>query len=158
MVLICTRCKNEFQRPTKWVSANRCHGTLPYCSRKCSDAAHKKQVMLNCDECRKEISKQQSKFNRAEKHFCSKQCANTFRGRLIRGINHPYYKSGISSYRKRALEQYGEKCTICGYSISSVLEVHHRDKNRNNNVMQNLDVLCPTHHVEYEIGIRKYDG
>jgi hypothetical protein len=40
--------------------------------------------------------------------------------------------------------------------IEAVLEVHHKDSDRTNNELENLDVLCPTHHTEYQLGIRKY--
>lgn len=156
--LKCTRCGTEFKRPTKWIAANRCRGTLPYCSKECSYAAHRTTIHYKCDECGKDSSSKPSKYGKAENHFCSKQCANTFRGRLNRGKNHPLFRTGVSSYRKRAFEFYGERCTVpgCGYCTKEVLEVHHRDGDRRNNTVENLDVMCPTHHVEYEVGIRSY--
>ncbi len=66
------------------------------------------------------------------------------------------WNQGKSSYRKRALRFYGAACTVCGYSEKSVIQVHHKDHNRSNNRITNLDVLCPTHHVEYHKGIRRY--
>jgi chromosome segregation protein len=42
-----------------------------------------------------------------------------------------------------------QKCERCKYSkIPEVLHVHHKDRNRNNNIIENLEVLCPTCHEE----------
>lgn len=74
------------------------------------------------------------------------------------GENHPGFKNGIGTYRRIAREVYGNACTVCGYAIDCVLEVHHRDGDRTNNSIENLDVLCPTHHDEFEHGVRVYEG
>jgi 5-methylcytosine-specific restriction endonuclease McrA len=39
------------------------------------------------------------------------------------------------------------KCERCGYSEHpEILGVHHKDRNRHNNDLSNLEVLCPTCH------------
>lgn len=49
-----------------------------------------------------------------------------------------------------ALERAGYRCETCGYDrIRGVLRIHHRDKNRKNNELSNLRVLCPTCHEEW---------
>ena len=49
----------------------------------------------------------------------------------------------LHSYRERALKAYGATCNRCGYSdIEEMLDVHHRDKNRKNSKLENLEVLC----------------
>lgn len=88
---------------------------------------------------------------RGENNFCTQYCANTYNNNR-KGTG----ELNVHTYRTRALEFYGEACTICGYSIVIVLEVHHRDGDRSNNVIENLDVLCPNHHKEFETGVRTY--
>jgi 5-methylcytosine-specific restriction endonuclease McrA len=40
-----------------------------------------------------------------------------------------------------------EKCNRCGFnSIKAILGVHHRDRDRKNNALSNLEVLCPNCH------------
>jgi hypothetical protein len=51
------------------------------------------------------------------------------------------------------LERSGYACEICGYSkMSSVLEIHHKDWDRSNNDLGNLQVCCPTCHKEQHYG------
>lgn len=48
-------------------------------------------------------------------------------------------------YRKLAKENLPYKCAICGKSDR--LEVHHKDDNRKNNNLENLEYLCKRHHL-----------
>lgn len=49
-----------------------------------------------------------------------------------------------SGYREKALKELGKKCQECGSSENLV--VHHKDKNRANNNIENLEVLCRSCH------------
>lgn len=69
---------------------------------------------------------------------CSRACSNTY---FRSGEDNGNWKGGVS-YRKRALDFYGTVCCKCGYSNINALEVHHKDKNRENNEVSNLEVLC----------------
>lgn len=71
-----------------------------------------------------------------EQITCSRSCSNTY----FRT------KDGASTYRTRALNHYGEKCSLCGFTNLLALEVHHIDKNRDNNSIENLVVLCANCH------------
>lgn len=71
-----------------------------------------------------------------EQITCSRSCSNTY----FRT------KEGASTYRARALKHYGEKCNLCGFTNLLALEVHHKDKNRDNNSLDNLVVLCANCH------------
>jgi hypothetical protein len=51
-----------------------------------------------------------------------------------------------STVRKEALDHYPHRCVWCGFGISAVLEVAHLDGNRRHNALDNLALLCPTHH------------
>jgi hypothetical protein len=67
---------------------------------------------------------------------CSRACSNTY----FRT------KDGASTYRERALRHYGCTCNACGFTNLLALEVHHIDKNRENNSLDNLVVLCANCH------------
>lgn len=131
-------------------------GYKQYCTKECSRKSGIISKNYFCTTCHKEIIRTPSSLKRCKNGnvFCSRSCAITYNNKYS-GVKRNYV-DGKRVYRKRALEFYGERCTICGYDIKRVLEVHHRDFNRSNNDLSNLDVLCPTHHTEYQVGIRKY--
>jgi endogenous inhibitor of DNA gyrase (YacG/DUF329 family) len=140
MKLKCDFCKKIFLRERKTYNQKN-----HFCSLKCKGLfqTQNQTVIFKCDICGKKVIHSISLFNRSKsgKHFCSRSCGAIFNntGR------HNNYKDGNSIYRKRALKYYGTKCTICDYNIIKVLEVHHRDGNRKNNHIKNLDVLFPRH-------------
>jgi predicted restriction endonuclease len=78
---------------------------------------------------------------------------------LLRWIWHPrsieelYGRPREPGARKKALDHYGHRCAVCGYS--DVVEVHHRNGDRTNNDIRNLIVLCPNHHAIADRELRK---
>ncbi len=58
---------------------------------------------------------------------------------------HP--KRVVREYRKKAFRLLPNCCNRCGYNtIIKILEVHHIDKDRGNNNIENLEILCPNCH------------
>ena len=52
-----------------------------------------------------------------------------------------------SAQREAIIERRGNVCDACGdKKLTSNLEVHHKDRNRNNNESSNLRVLCKKCH------------
>ena len=56
-------------------------------------------------------------------------------------------KNGIAIYRREALEKYGCQCDMCEEIDETNLIVHHKDRNRKNNKIKNLQVLCKNCHL-----------
>lgn len=53
----------------------------------------------------------------------------------------------MASYRNIAISAgILTACSRCGCSDAEILEVHHRDRNRQNNQIENLEPLCPNCH------------
>lgn len=50
--------------------------------------------------------------------------------------------------KTRLLEERGIICERCGYATVEILQVHHRDRNRKNNNIDNLELICPNCHFE----------
>jgi len=57
------------------------------------------------------------------------------------------------NYRTLAFEQYDPVCAHCGFGIPSVLEVAHIDRDRHNNDVSNLVILCPNCHKMYDLDL-----
>ena len=80
-------------------------------------------------------------------YFCSRYCkdqAQRIGG--MSGIQPPHYGNG-KSYRKKAFATLPHKCADCEYEQYDVLVVHHLDRDRENNGINNLIILCPTCHA-----------
>jgi len=89
------------------------------------DRTKANQKVLNCKYCQRTISA----LNLA-KH--EKAC-----------IENPHWEG--SQYRDICFFHHAAKCVCC--REKNVVEVHHFDRNRENNLPENLIPLCPTHHA-----------
>ena len=80
-----------------------------------------------------------TKTGSKEKQTCSHLCANTFFKQAQKDEVLP------EQYAYRAKRAGMVKCAIC--SETEVVDIHHIDEDRNNNDLDNLMPLCPTHHA-----------
>ena len=156
---ICQNCKNFFQALSKEVK----RGNGKYCSKICSnEGVKKKQILRNslknkpnveCCYCKKMFYKNSSKQSRSRSglYFCCrehKDLAQTLQFGL-KEIQPTHFGTGESNYREIAFRIKPKICELCNYSKHpEILEVHHKDRNRENNAIENLEVLCPTCHME----------
>ncbi|MFB2877608.1 HNH endonuclease signature motif containing protein [Aerosakkonemataceae cyanobacterium BLCC-F46] len=96
---------------------------------------------------------------RAVEKYCSNKCQNDHRYKLyitswLAGQEDGTKKYGnVSNHLRRFLiEQYGEKCSLCGWCQVNPhtgkipVEVDHIDGNWQNNSPDNLRLLCPNCH------------
>ena len=95
------------------------------------------RVIKQCPVCSKKFEAILN--NRPEKITCSYSCSNTY---FRSGKFNPNWKD--SAYRTTCFEEHKKECVICGED--KIVAVHHFDENRNNNSVENLIPLCPTHH------------
>ena len=77
------------------------------------------------------------------------------------GEDHPNFRGGIKPdyYRGKAFAKYGRVCNRCRRThkpdgTALYLVVHHRDENRRNSHIDNLEVLCRTCHQQHHHGKR----
>ncbi len=73
-------------------------------------------------------------FYNKQIEVCSIKCA------AARTRSEQKYKS----YQKICYANHKRACVVCGENV--MVEVHHLDSNRENNLPSNLIPLCPTHH------------
>lgn len=129
-------------------------GRRKYCSMVCFRKGSQNRVTVTCDNCKTVFLRCPSNLNtKTGKHFCSNKCKDSAQ-RLDSGIDYglPHYKNG--SYRRRALREHGSQCNRCGYSeYPGMLDVHHVDRDRSNNTLDNLEVLCVWCHIMETRGV-----
>ena len=48
----------------------------------------------------------------------------------------------------RLLKDRGSKCERCSYNKNEILQVHHKNRNKNDNSLENLELICPNCNYE----------
>ena len=116
--------------------------TAKYCSSKCY---HKSMIgrgktKYNCFHCHIDFFAPKT----TNRKYCSRNCVN----KASKEIFNPVF----STFRKMMLSRNMIiQCNRCGFDkIKEILGVHHIDRNRKNNDLTNLEVLCPNcHSIEH---------
>ncbi len=134
----CVICKTLIYRRPSQIEKSK--GGV-FCSVKCYGKSTRKEIP--CSVCGKLI------LSGLNKKTCSRSCANIHRAGISYKNNSP--KSIVKSQQSikiRLLEKIGRKCERCNYDKYQILEIHHKDRNRANNNLENLLLLCPNCHAE----------
>lgn len=148
---VCACCGKIFK-------SNRFLPHTKFCSQLCSQKNRRSErINKFCEFCKTEFSMKKRSDGRSKYYFCSNFCKNSFfknkpeeRG-VFSGHNG---KSRLTKYRMVAFDKFEHKCNYCGYNKHiEVLQVHHKDKNRENNIIDNLEIVCPTCHAESHLGL-----
>lgn len=165
----CKHCGTDFTVPEYRKD------TAQYCSRSCMALAARSQIRANCLECGSVFSHISSRANKAKycgpecyhkamhrkgsvqykcvhcgtafldspstkRKYCSKACVNK--------AHKSEWKPDFTTVRKNMMVRgMLTECVRCGYAEHpEILGVHHKDRNRKNNDLSNLEVLCPNCH------------
>lgn len=156
----CLKCNKEFDVQLREVN----RGNGKYCSRTCSSKVNigkqfskREEVSCSNPKCTNKVALTEYRLKRRKDSsksgliFCSRKCKEFCQSLKspIEDLKLPHYGKGAFDYRKLALENKPHLCEKCGYNkIPQILEVHHKDRNRNNNSILNLEILCPNCHDE----------
>ena len=136
-ILICLNCHKAFELKAceTRVKENRVH----YCSAKCRDEAKKTGKIIKCKQCG--IS-----FYSTRNQFCSHKCACQYKKQHY---NHKKYKE--NGYEIRYIQGYNKKGNVkehryimeqyLGRRLNTDEVVHHKDGNKLNNNINNLEVM-----------------
>ncbi len=149
--LNCKICGKKFYAKPRHIRI----GWGKYCSDKCKFIGQKNGKTAVCKHCGKELYRTPKDFVNSKSgfFFCNRSCHASWRNENIRiGENHPNWLTGITTYRKLLLKNAKELiCKDCKISDVRVLIVHHKDKDRNNNKLENLELLCRNcHYIRHE--------
>ena len=148
LVRKCKVCKKEFKTKPYWVKI----GGGKYCSKWCHYQGLKTGKTIVCFICKKEAYKSIKNLGRSKskKYFCSKSCQAIWRNSIVYiGENHPNWRGGESTYKNILLRtKILPICSKCRTKDKRVLAVHHLDRNRKKNKVENLIWLCHNcHHL-----------
>ena len=99
-----------------------------------------------CQLCGKIITGRKT-FQSGEKKFCSRKCSNFVNRTMKSKVS--YMPNGFA----RSIKDHGKiQCNRCGNEDIKVLIVHHIDRNRKNNKIENLETLCANCHHKIHWG------
>lgn len=134
---ICKVCgEGMYRRPSELEKRS-----AVFCSQVCYGKFQRK--LTPCTVCRKPI---RAGLN---KKTCSRACANKNRKGI--SYNTGRLRDKVKSYRSlkfRLIANRGSACERCNYDKEKILQVHHKNRDRNNNELSNLELLCPNCHCE----------
>lgn len=145
--ITCNACKKEFYVPKYRLE------TAKFCSLFCQNHKQYERPKFNCSECNIEFEDSPSRSH--QRKFCSINCKSSFqlkrkvcqkeRRRLaIKKLREEgkITRNG-SGLRKYVFENKEKECQVCGYNeYECCLDIHHVDGNPNNNIIENLAILC----------------
>jgi hypothetical protein len=153
--VLCKKCNKEFYvKPS-----HQKMGYGKYCSVACRGADKRTGKVIKCHLCGEESYKQKRDFKRSKsgKYFCSKPCQTAWRNQEFSGEKHANSKTGIHAYRSvLGRNNIQAKCVLCETEDRRVLAVHHVDKNKFNNRLENLAYLC--HNCHHLVHHHKKEG
>lgn len=134
----CRVCKTPIYRRPGVLALNKGNA---YCSQTCYGKSQ--HITHPCVVCGSPI------LASANKKTCSRACANKNRAG-IKYTGNPLKDKVKDSrqLRSRLFKLRGKECERCSYEMYQILQVHHRDRNRENNSLRNLELLCPNCHAK----------
>ncbi len=114
-----------------------------YCTQRCYGLATRKEKP--CVVCAKPI------LSSMHRKTCSRGCANTHRAGIKYKIGSPRDKvKDQRSIKLRLIAARGKVCERCGFDKVEILHVHHKNRDRTNNLLENLELICPNcHYTEH---------
>ena len=143
----CLFCENDF--------FTRLDQEKKYCSRKCSSDKRKVRINVVCDTCDKkfDITPKRHKRSKNTKFFCCVECKQ--KAHCIGGSIAPDHFGASNRFDYRGLFSESEfVCNRCGYDeFACGVDVHHKNKDRNDNQKENLIPLCSPCHRALHLGL-----
>lgn len=135
---ICLHCSGKFAVPVYREK------TAKFCCKKCNGdwVSINKSTFMDCEVCGKNYRRANSHMTYGKK-TCSLKCRG-LASRTEKPISKDY--PTVKNWMKR--RNMIKSCNRCGYDDhKEILVIHHVDRDRTNNDLNNLEVLCPNCHA-----------
>lgn len=136
----CIVCGMEFLvKPSRYETAK-------YCTRKCMGIANRRKIKTQCSYCGKEIEVEPNRIK--EKNYCNNECKFNDRQKGCGITTDGYvwiYIKGYNKVNQVKLHRYLMEIKL-GRKLLSEEIVHHKDFNKLNNSIDNLEVLTKVEH------------
>ena len=146
-IMKCKNCNKDFYSKPFLVR----NGGGKYCSLKCKYKGTRKGKEVSCHTCGQAVYKPLGRLKRSKSkyYFCTKSCQTIWRNTEFIGPKHANWRHGGSAYRSVLdRNKISKSCTLCGSEDARILAVHHVDRNKLNNRINNLAWLCHNcHHL-----------
>lgn len=155
------RCiQHNYEFETKYENVarkSRAHHICPLCQKEDKNQQYQNDIIiLQCAYCGEEFRRAKSKLNNSKSglFFCCREHKDLAQSltsgeafKLMRPKHYSQTSATINTYRSYAFQHQEHQCVICGWNEDEdILEVHHIDENRENNLLSNLLILCPICH------------
>lgn len=143
---ICETCKKEFfcdrwKAPTKRYCTERCH----WKSRQLPGG----YVMRPCSTCGKEVRRRA--YRPTVNVYCGYECMA--KGKVTNAPRTNKWANVRTWFGRFGRMSKCERCEYC--EEPKILVLHHKDRNRDNNHLGNLEVLCPNCHAKEHLAEHK---
>lgn len=148
----CTTCDKRFYKKPSVIQQSTTG--KHYCSKECQYRGQKRGEYVNCTTCSKRIYKARSDFDKniTGQFFCSKKC-QAVEQNAFGALSNNFKGKDVKDYRVKAFRYLDHLCNRCGFNDhTKILQVHHKDANRSNNNIENLEILCPNCHCLEHFG------
>lgn len=131
----CMQCGNNFESIE--------YKKRKYCSLECSHESIRKSVRLNCMNCGKQFIRSQKRAKNRRYFFCCRVCFNP---KLYNkyGLDHHCFKNNKSFREAISIANRHAPCYFCKETKETV--VHHKDRNPDNNILDNFLFVCDKCH------------
>lgn len=146
----CLHCKSIFLKSSYEIKRSKSRKN--FCSLDCKNKSSQNRLHVQCELCHCYFERTESRTKKVKVsglQFCSRSCKDLAQrlSSSVVGLRPKGYKNGYSVYRRIAFENKGRQCEHCQITNELVLCVHHKDRDRSNNSIDNLEVLCYNCHV-----------